>query len=96
MYRISTGKAVKVSLKPGVFPADVLALEKKIKSGTFTEQEMLQCQKRQWDYARNLLNCPLTESFVVEELKNFHWQADKYEHHGVRGYVVNKNYFDKR
>lgn len=96
IYRISSGKAVKVSLKPGVFPADVLELEKKIKSGDFTEQEMRQCQQRQWDYARNLLNRPLSESFLIEELKDFHWQADEYEHLGVRGDVVNKNFYDKR
>jgi formylmethanofuran dehydrogenase subunit E len=96
LYRISTGKAVKVSLKPGVFPAEVSAIEKKIKSGQFTEQEMQQCQKLQWDYARNLLNRPLTESFVTEELKDFHWQADKYEHLGARGDVVNKNFYSNK
>jgi formylmethanofuran dehydrogenase subunit E len=96
LYQISTGKTVKVSIKPGVFPADVLALEKKIKSGNFTEQEMRQCQKRQWDYARDLLNHPLRESFVVEELKDFHWKADKYEHLGVRGDVLNKDFYSKQ
>jgi len=96
LYRMSTGRAVRVAIKPGVFPADVLALEKKIKSGDFTEQEMRLCQKRQWEYARDLVNRPLKESFEIEEMEGFSWQADQYEHLGVRGDVVNKDFFRKQ
>jgi formylmethanofuran dehydrogenase subunit E len=96
LYQISTGKTVRVSLKPGVFPADVSALEKKIKTGTFTEKEMRECQKGQWDYAQKLLTHPLSESFVVEDLKDFHWQPDPYIHLGVRGDVVNKDFYNKQ
>jgi len=96
LYRMSTGRAVRVAIKPGVFPADVSALEKKIKSGDFTEQEMRLCQKRQWEYARDLVNRPLKESFEIEEMEGFSWQADQYEHLGVRGDVVNKDFFRKQ
>jgi formylmethanofuran dehydrogenase subunit E len=91
LYRISTGKAVKVSLNHGVFPNDVLALEKKIRGGHFTAEEMRQCQKKQWDYAQALLHRPLSESFTVEAIHGFRWQPDAYEHLGPRGDTMNKN-----
>jgi formylmethanofuran dehydrogenase subunit E len=95
LYRMSTGRAVRVAIKDGVFPADVSGLEKKIKAGDFTEQEMRLCQKRQWEYARDLVCRPLDRSFLVEELKGFHWQPDPYVHLGGRGDVVNKDFCNK-
>jgi formylmethanofuran dehydrogenase subunit E len=91
LYRFSTSQAVKVSLKPGVFPAAVAALEKKIRGGDFTDEEMWICQRIEWDYARDLLQRPLDRSFNVEILKNFQWTPDQYEHLGKRGDVANKN-----
>ena len=90
LYRFSTGQAVKVSLKPGVFPEAVAALEKKLRAGNFTDEEMRSCQRIEWDYARDLLSRPLTESFNIQSLENFTWKPDNYEHLGQRGDVVNK------
>jgi formylmethanofuran dehydrogenase subunit E len=91
LYRFSTRKAVKIALKPGVFPADVAQLEAKIRKGDFSEEEMQRCQQLQWDYARRLMQHPLAESFTVTPLPDFVWQPDSYEHLGKRGDVVNKN-----
>jgi len=91
LYRVSTGQAVKVSLRPGVFPARVAALENKIRSGDFTVADMRRCQQWQWDYARTLLEKPLDASFQVESLPAFSWEADPYPNAGKRGDVVNKN-----
>lgn len=91
LFRISTGQAVKVTLKRGVFPDDLLALEKKIRSGGFTVAEMRECQVRQWDYAKSLLDRPLSDAFSVERIRDFQWQADAYEHLGSRGDTINKN-----
>ena len=91
LYRFSTGEAVKVSLKPGVFPEAVQSLENKIHSGDFTDEEMRTCQRIAWDYARELLQHPLSESFSVQRLENFKWTPDQYEHLGKRGDVKNKN-----
>jgi formylmethanofuran dehydrogenase subunit E len=91
LYRFSTGKAVKVSLKPGEFPAALQALEKKIRGGDFTDEEMRACQKTAWDYARDLLQHPLADSFEFQTLENFIWTPDQYEHLGKRGDVTNKN-----
>jgi formylmethanofuran dehydrogenase subunit E len=91
LHRFSTGATVKVSLKPGVFPAEVLALERKLRTGAFTLDEMRNCQQREWDYARHLLQRPLSESFAVETLKSFSWEPDPYPNRSGRGDVINKN-----
>lgn len=91
VYRFSTKEAVKVTLKPGVFPDDVAALERKIRAGDFSQEELRRCQQLQWDFARNLMRHPLTESFLVERMPPFEWIPDTYEHLGPRGDIVNKN-----
>ncbi|MCF7849820.1 MAG: formylmethanofuran dehydrogenase subunit E family protein [Kiritimatiellales bacterium] len=91
LYRFSTGEAVRVSLKPGVFPDEVLALETKIRGGDFTDEEMRTCQQIEWDFARDLLQRPPADSFEFQALERFHWTPDSYEHLGKRGDVANKN-----
>ncbi len=91
LYRISTGQAVIVSLKPGVFPKEVAEIEKKIRGGSFTLQEMRRCQRLEWEYARGLLQEPLDRSFSVKEVKGFHWEPDDYPHTGARGDTINKD-----
>jgi len=93
LHRFSTNETVKVSLKKGIFPAEVLALERKIRAGTFTLDEVRRCQRMEWDYARRLVNTPPDECFQIVALKDFHWTPDAYEHRGLRGDVVNKDYF---
>ncbi len=91
VYRFSTREAVKVSLKPGVFPEEVLRLERAIRAGDFTIDDMRRCQELQWDYARNLMQRPASESFDVERMPSFDWKPDVYEHQGKRGDIINKN-----
>jgi len=91
VYRMSTGQAVRVTLRPGVFPAELAAIENKIRNGDFTPAEMDRCQAWQWDYARSLLQKPLAESFRVEFLEGFSWEPDPYIHIGTRGDIANKN-----
>jgi formylmethanofuran dehydrogenase subunit E len=91
LHRFSTGATVKVALKPGVFPTEVLALEQKLRTGTFTPDEMRSCQQMEWDYARRLLQKPLPGSFQVEILKSFSWKPDPYRNRSNRGDVINKN-----
>jgi formylmethanofuran dehydrogenase subunit E len=90
LYRMSTKQAVRVSLRPNVFPQQLAAFENKIRSGDFTAAEMDQCQKRQWDYARKLLQKPLGESFQLETLEAFSWEPDPYPNIGTRGDIINK------
>jgi len=91
LVRFSTAQAVKVSLKPSVFPDDVVRLEARIRGGDSRVEDMRRCQRLQWEYARNLLSRPLDESFSIEPLPDFKWQPDLYEHQGTRGDIVNKN-----
>lgn len=91
LYRFSTHQAVKVALRPGVFPAEVSRLETRIRSGAFSVADMRRCQRLEWDYAGSLLRRPLAESFAVTPLEPFSWQPDPYEHLGRRGDVLNKN-----
>lgn len=91
LHRFSTGATVKVSLNPGVFPTEVLALEQKLRTGVFTPDEMRNCQQMEWDYARGLLQKPLSESFQVETPKSFSWEPDPYPNRSSRGDVINKN-----
>lgn len=91
VYRISTKRAVKISLRDGVFLPELAELEKKIKSGNFTTKQMYQCQKLGWDYAESILNRLLEKSFIVEDLDGFSWEPDSYINIGSRGDVVNKD-----
>lgn len=91
LYRFSTREAVRISLKPGVFPEEVLRLERTIRSGDFTVEEMRRCQELQWEYAKELLQRPADCSFDVQRLPEFEWTPDVYEHPGKRGDIVNKN-----
>ncbi len=95
LYRISTKQAIRVSLKEGVFPQKLFDLEKKIKSGDFTIEQMHQCQKLGWDFAEGLLNESLKESFLIEDMDGFIWKPDNYIHQGPRGDVINKNIIRK-
>ena len=91
LYRLSTRQAVSVALKPGIFPAEVASLEKQIRAGSFSLADMRRCQQMQWEFARQLLQHPLTDSFTVTPLPQFAWHPDAYEHLGKRGDIVNKN-----
>ena len=91
LYRFSTREAVRISLKPGVFPEEVLRLERTIRAGDFTIEEMRRCQELQWEYARELLQTPADCSFDFQRLPEFEWTPDVYEHQGKRGDSVNRN-----
>jgi len=91
LYRFSTRQAVKVSLKPGVFPDEVARFESRIRQGKFTIEDIRRCQQMQWDFAKMLVNQPLTNWFVIEKLAGFVWEPDAYPQRGTRGDVLLKN-----
>jgi len=73
VQQVSTGKTVHVKLNPAVYPTEVKTQMKKIESGKFTPKDIDWFQELQWAYARRLINRPLGESFLVEELRRFEW-----------------------
>jgi formylmethanofuran dehydrogenase subunit E len=87
LHSLSKAKTIKVKLRDGVFPAELSALEGRIKSGNYEPADIGKCQKMQWEFARSLLQEPLDTWFDVTELPDFKWEADDYENIGNRGDV---------
>ena len=71
VQQVSTGKTVHVKLNPAVYPKEVKTQMKKIESGTFEPKDIDLFQELQWDYAKRMVNRPLRESFIVEEVKDY-------------------------
>ena len=88
---ISTGRTVKVSRRPGVFPEDLERLEKKVKSGKASPEEVTRTRDVAWIFSKQLLEHPLTDSFAVEELTDFTWPRSVYGHVGQRSDIKHKN-----
>jgi len=91
VHRFTTGEAIEVALRDGVFPSDLTALEDKLRHGEWTDSEMRECQRRQWEFARSLLQRPLTDSFRTTRLPRLAWTPDAYEHIGPRGDIVHRS-----
>jgi hypothetical protein len=87
---ISTGKAVKVSRRAGVFPEDLGILEEKVNSGKATPEEITKTRDVAWEFSKNLLSHPLT-SFTVEVLDDFIYPESVYGHFGERSDIKHKN-----
>jgi formylmethanofuran dehydrogenase subunit E len=90
-FRFSTGRSVRVSLKSGVFPSDLAALESQIRAGNFNAEQMRQCQQAQWMFAKSLLERPPDTLFDVAEIADFKWVPDRSELTGRRGDILNKD-----
>jgi len=91
VQRISNGKAVKVSRRPGVFPKELEELEKKVKSGKATPEEVTETRDLAWVFSKDLLSRPLAESFKVEKLSSFTYPKSVYPKVGERGDIKHKN-----
>lgn len=91
LYRKSTGTAVRVSLKVGVFPASLAELERKIRSGAGTPEDAMAYREASLAFASRLVGAPLIDSFDVSPLPGLAWEADTYEHIGERGDVICKD-----
>jgi formylmethanofuran dehydrogenase subunit E len=73
VQKISPGKTIHVKLNPNIYPVEVKTQMKKIESGKFTPQDIDRFQELQWAYARRLINRPLKESFIAEEVQGYKW-----------------------
>lgn len=76
VQRISTGKAVRVSLQPGVYPAQLAALEQSIRSRrargeAVASVEIDHFEQGADEYSRKLLNTPPDQAVTVERLANY-------------------------
>ncbi|MEW6118141.1 MAG: FmdE family protein [Nitrospirota bacterium] len=84
VQQVSTGKTIHVKLNPEMYPKEVKAQMKKIESGNFTPKDIDLFQELQWAYAKRMVNRPLKESFIVEEVKDYKWPAPSYKDFGKR------------
>jgi formylmethanofuran dehydrogenase subunit E len=75
LQQVATGRTIHVKLNPAVYPTEVKTQMRKIESGTFTPADIDRFQELQWAYAKRLINRPLKESFLVEEIRGFTWPA---------------------
>ena len=73
VLQVSTGKTIHVKLNPTVYPKGVKTQMKKIESGKFEPNDIDIFQELQWAYAKRIVNKPLKESFIVEEVKGYKW-----------------------
>jgi formylmethanofuran dehydrogenase subunit E len=73
VQKISTAKTVHVKLNPAIYPQEVKTQMRKIESGNYQPQDIDLFQELQWAYARRLINKPLKESFLIEEVQGFKW-----------------------
>jgi hypothetical protein len=71
-----------------LFPDKVIPNEERVQrpaeSGDFTPQDIDQFQELQWAYARRLINGPLKDSFIVEELMEYQWPKPPCQDFGKR------------
>ena len=73
VQQVSTGRTVHVKLNPSVYPKEVKTQMKKIESGDFKPEDIDLFQELQWAYAKRMVNRPLRESFIVEEVTGYKW-----------------------
>ena len=73
VQKVSTGEAIHVKLNPVVYPVEVKTQMKKLESGQFTPKDIDLFQELQWAYAKRLINRPLQESFIINEIKSYEW-----------------------
>jgi formylmethanofuran dehydrogenase subunit E len=73
VQKISSGKTFHVKLNPNVYPVGVKTQMKKIESGKFKPEDIDLFQELQWAYARQLINRPLGESFIVNAMESYPW-----------------------
>jgi formylmethanofuran dehydrogenase subunit E len=73
VQQVSSGRTVHVKLNPAAYPKEVKTQMKKIESGKFEPKDIDLFQELQWAYAKRMVNRPLAESFIVEEVKGYLW-----------------------
>lgn len=76
VQRISTGRAVRVSLRPGVYPAELAALERSIRLRRARGEAVAPAEIDKFEaganaYSRKLLNTPPEQAVVLESLSEY-------------------------
>jgi formylmethanofuran dehydrogenase subunit E len=96
VQRISTGKAVRVSLRPGVYPAQLAALEQSIRtqrahSKAVAPSDIDRFERDANKYIRKLLNTPPSGAVRVDELSGFDFPDHSENPVAPRSDIVNRD-----
>ena len=84
IQQVSTGKTVRVRVRPEAYPADVRTQMRKIESGNFAPEDIDLFQELQWAYARKIVTRPLTETFMLLDSAGYVWPEPPCKDYGTR------------
>lgn len=96
VQRISTGGAVRVSLRAGIYPAQLAALEQSIRSrrargGKVPPADIDRFEIEADAYSRKLLNTPPDQAVLIEPLTNFHFPDHSLNPIAPRSDIINRD-----
>ena len=63
VQQVSTGKTVRVRVRPEAYPTDVRTQMRKIEFGSFKPEDIDLFQDLQWAYAKKIVSSPLGRDF---------------------------------
>lgn len=73
VQQVSTGKTVRVRVRPEAYPTDVRTQMRKIESGKFKPEDIDLFQDLQWAYAKLIVTRPLAETFTLLDSNGYVW-----------------------
>lgn len=96
LQRISTGNTVRVSLRKGIYPADLAALEQSIRArraqGEFVAPaEIDRFERGANEYSRKLLNTPPDRAITLERLAEYHFPDHSQNPLAPRSDTINRD-----
>ncbi len=96
VQRISSGQAVRVALRPGVYPAQLAALEQSIRARraggvAVAPDEIDRFERGASEYSRKLLNTPPDQAVAIERLADFHFPDHSRNPVAPRSDIINRD-----
>jgi formylmethanofuran dehydrogenase subunit E len=96
VQRISTGKAVRVALRQGVYPAQLTALEQSIRSRrargeAVAPAEIDRFERGANEYSRKLLNTAPDQAVMLEQLTGYHFPDHSSNLMSPRSDIINRD-----
>lgn len=73
VQQVSSGKTVRVRVKPEAYPNEVRVQMRKIESGNYEPKDIDLFQELQWDYAKKIVTRPLSETFELVDATDYKW-----------------------
>jgi formylmethanofuran dehydrogenase subunit E len=84
VQQVSTGKTVRVRVRPEAYPTNVRTQMRKIESGNFEPKDIDIFQDLQWAYAKKIVTRPLGETFVLLDSAGYVWPEAPCKEFGSR------------